>query len=192
MFKEVNRFAGWGTRRPTCEDVSVMRVIQPQSHLEERRGLEHPSFKLLQGDGRIQELPFLLIGEMRVYELLWVGEEIEIIEPSGGGATDGDSRSEKNLLLVSSHMIINTRLLKPFHKTFLFHIDSSCSPAGVQEEPLTSQKHGVPQMIGFHILEALALSVPDALTMARHLLALDAHLSVNTANGERSRVASLN
>lgn len=62
----------------------------------------------------------------------------------------------------------------------MFHIYSSCSPAGVQEEPLPPQEHGVPQMIGFHIPEALALPVPDALTMARHLLALDAHLSVNT------------
>lgn len=62
----------------------------------------------------------------------------------------------------------------------MLHVHPSCSPAGVQEEPLPPQQHGVPQMIRFHILEALALPVPDALAVARHLLALDAHLSVNT------------
>lgn len=62
----------------------------------------------------------------------------------------------------------------------MLHVHPSCSPAGVQQEPLSSQKHGVPQVIGFHVLQALALPVPDALTVARHFLALDAHLSVNT------------
>lgn len=72
-------------RGRTCDHVGVGRVDQPQAQREERRGLEHPLFKLLQGDGRIQELPSLLIGEVGVDELLRVRQEVEVVEPLGEG-----------------------------------------------------------------------------------------------------------
>lgn len=75
--------------RPTCEDVGVAWLDQPQAHGEERRGLEHLLLKLLQGDGRLQQLPALLIGEVGVDELLRVGEEVEVVEPLGGGGGRG-------------------------------------------------------------------------------------------------------
>lgn len=74
----------------------------------------------------------------------------------------------------------NTSPFKPFHEAFPLHVHSSRSPAGIQQEPLSPQEDGVPQMVGLHSLQALALPVSDSLAVARHLLALDAHLSVNT------------
>lgn len=71
-------------------------------------------------------------------------------------------------------------IFKPFDKAFVFHIHPARTPTGVQKEPLSSQKHSVPQVIRFHILEALALVVPNALTVAWHFLTLNAHLPVNT------------
>lgn len=90
-----------------------------------------------------------------------------------------------NSLLVVERMNINmtpfkSLFYKPFDEAFVFHIYSSCSPTGIQKEPLSSQKYSVPQMIRFHILEALALAVPNAFTVAWYFLAHDVHLSVNT------------
>lgn len=65
----------------TCDDVSLMWLNQLEPHGKEGRGLEDSSLKLLQSDGHIQELPFLLIGEVGIDELLRVREEIEIIKP---------------------------------------------------------------------------------------------------------------
>lgn len=71
-------------------------------------------------------------------------------------------------------------LSSPFDKAFVFHIYSSSSPTGIQEEPLSFQKHRVPQVIGFHILQALARAISNAFTVTCHFLALDAHFPVNT------------
>lgn len=55
-------------------------------------------------------------------------------------------------------------------------VHPACSPAGIQQVPLPPQPYGVPHVVRLGLLEALALPVPDALTVAGHLLALDAHL----------------
>lgn len=82
----------------------------------------------------------------------------------------------ENLFLTS---VITTKI-KPFDEAFMLHVHSSCPPTGVQQEPLSFQQHSVPQVIRFHILEALALTIPNAFAVAWHFLALDANLSVNT------------
>lgn len=72
----------------TCGDVSVLRLEELQAQREEGRRLEHPPLELLQADGRVQELPLLLVREVRVDELVRVRQEVEVIEPAG--ARDGD------------------------------------------------------------------------------------------------------
>lgn len=74
-------FGGGALGGQTCDDVSLMWLDQLEPHGKEGRGLEDSSLKLLQSDGHVQELPFLLIGEVGIDELLRVREEIEIIKP---------------------------------------------------------------------------------------------------------------
>lgn len=67
----------------------------------------------------------------------------------------------------------------------MFHIYSSSPPAGIQEQPLSSQEHSVPQVIRFNLPEALAGPVAHTFTVSWHFLALDAHFSVHKAKTEK-------
>lgn len=61
--------------------MSVTRLNQLQPQAEEGRGLEDPPLKVLQAEGSVQQLPLPLVWEVGVYEVLRVGEEVEVIEP---------------------------------------------------------------------------------------------------------------
>lgn len=99
-----------------------MRLNQPEPHGEEGGRLKHPPLKLLQGDGHVQELPFLLIGEVRLDELLRVCEEVEIVEPWRQQMETADRFEAKltaGVRRTKTNTPVNQRGLQPLHHRML-------------------------------------------------------------------------
>lgn len=113
-----------------------------------------------------------------MYELLRVGEEIEVIEPVL--VVVGVGWRDRNRVPVRPNWlkyVAAETFSSPSDEALALHVYTSSPPAGVQQEPLLPQQHSVPQVVRLHATQAAALPVANALAVARHFLALDAHLS---------------
>lgn len=123
---------------------------------------------------------------MGLYEFLWIRQEVKIIKPLTQNMETSDSSLCFHTAKLQSQLLLQSvGVSSPSDKAFMFHIYSSSPPAGIQEEPLSSQQHSVPQVIRVNVPEALALTVPDTFTVSWHFLALDAHFSVHIQNKKR-------
>ncbi len=62
----------------------------------------------------------------------------------------------------------------PLYKGFFVCVQTSSTPAGIQQVPLSIQTHCIPAVVRFSIPETMTVLVTNTFTIARHLSALNA------------------
>ncbi|TNN51998.1 hypothetical protein EYF80_037804 [Liparis tanakae] len=146
-----------------------MRLNQPEPQGEEGRGLEDPPLELLQGNGRLQELPPLLVGEVRLHEFLRVRQEIEIVEPCGQKAAGGGDRClETRLAAAKLNATFSTEKPSPNLLTKL----SRCTSTRPAPQQASSRNQWPPRSTAFHRGGALSLGLGRPCSSPSFLTAL--------------------